>query len=147
MGHSYAVNTLHCVWSTYLRKNLISEDLQPKVWQFIKSTGENHRIMVLACGGMPNHVHALIVVPPVMPLAKAIQTLKANSSRFVSSHGIEFDWQEGYGAFAVCQSQLETVKRYIANQKEHHRRRNFEEEFIALLKAHGVEYDPRYVFG
>jgi Transposase IS200 like. len=59
MGHSYAVNTLHCVWSTYLRKNLISEDLQPKVWQFIKSTGENHRIMVLACGGMPNHVHAL----------------------------------------------------------------------------------------
>jgi REP element-mobilizing transposase RayT len=103
--------------------------------------------MVLACNGMPDHAHALIVVPPVMALARAMQTLKANSSRFIEDHGINFDWQQGYGAFGVCQSQLERVKQYIANQKEHHKKRSFEEEFIALLKAHNVNYDPRYVFG
>ena len=147
MGHSYSVNALHCVWSTYLRKNLIPANLEAKVWAFIKSTGENHKIMVMACGGMPNHAHGLIMLPRDMTLAKAIQTLKANSSRFIKSHGIDFDWQEGYGAFSVSQSQLGTVKRYIANQKEHHKKRSFEEEFIALLKAHKVDYDPRYVFG
>ena len=147
MGHSYTMNALHCVWSTYLRKNLIPEELESKVWSFIKTTGENHKIMVLACGGMPNHAHALIVLPPTMLLSKPMQTLKANSSRFIESHGIDFDWQQGYGAFSVSQSQLASVKRYIANQKEHHKKRNFEEEFIALLKAHKVDYDPRYVFG
>jgi REP element-mobilizing transposase RayT len=141
------MNALHCVWSTYRRKNLIPEDLEKKVWSYIKSTGENEKIMVLTCGGMPNHVHALIVIPPTMLLSKALQILKANSSRFIARHGIDFDWQEGYGAFSVSQSQLANVKRYIANQKEHHKRRNFEDEFIALLKAHNVEYDPKYVFG
>jgi hypothetical protein len=67
--------------------------------------------------------------------------------RFIESHGIGFDWQEGYGAFSVSQSQLATVKRYIANQKTHHKKRSFEEEFIALLKTHDGDYDPRYVFG
>ena len=147
MPHSYTRNVLHCVWSTYLRKNLIPEELQPKLWSFIKSTGENHEIMVLACGGMPNHAHALIVLPPTMALAKAVQTLKANSSRFVENNGIDFDWQEGYGAFSVSQSQIGTVKKYIATQKEHHKKRPYEDEFIALLEAHGVDYDPRYVFG
>jgi putative transposase len=147
MGHSYSVNPIHCVWSTYLRKNLIPEELEPKVWAYLKATGENHKIMVMACGGMPNHVHALILLPPIMTLAKAMQTLKANSSRFIENHGIDFDWQQGYGTFGVCQSQLENVKRYIANQKEHHKKRNREEEFIALLKAYNVDYDPRYVIG
>jgi len=147
MGHSYTMNALHCVWSTYLRKNLIPEELEPKVWAFIKQAGENHEIMVLSCGGTANHAHALIVLPKTMTVAKAMQTLKSNSSRFIESHGIDFDWQEGYGAFSVSQSQLATVKRYIAKQKEHHRKRSFEEEFIAFLKAHNVDYDPRYVFG
>ena len=82
-----------------------------------------------------------------MSIAKGMQTLKANSSRFIESHSIDFDWQEGYGAFSVSQSQLAKVKRYISIQKEHHRKRSFEEEFIELLKAHNVDYDPRYVFG
>jgi REP element-mobilizing transposase RayT len=141
------MNALHCVWSTYLRKNLIPEELEQKVWAFIKQTGENHEIMVLGCGGTANHAHALIVLPKTMTVAKAVQTLKSNSSRFIESHGVDFDWQEGYGAFSVSQSQLATVKRYIASQKEHHRKRSFEEEFIAFLKAHKVDYDPRYVFG
>ena len=81
-----------------------------------------------------------------MCIAKALQILKANSSRFIEEHGINFDWQVGYGAFSVCKSQIERVKQYIANQKELHRKQNFEEEFIALLKAHGVDLRPKVCF-
>lgn len=60
---------------------------------------------------------------------------------------MNFSWQEGYGAFSVSASNLGTVKNYIANQEKHHRKITFEDEFLALLKKHGIEYDPKYVFG
>ena len=82
-----------------------------------------------------------------MKLAEAVNRFKANSSRFVRKQGIEFNWQTGYGAFAVSASQIETVKAYIRNQREHHKKRSFEQEFVALLKKAGIPYDPKYVFG
>lgn len=147
MGHSYSMNAQHCVWSTHMRKKMIPPELESQVWAYIKMTGENHKIMVLACNGMSDHAHALIMLPATMSVAKALQILKANSSRYIEEHGVNFDWQQGYGAFSVCKSQIERVKQYISNQKEHHQKRNFEEEFLALLEAHAVDYDSRYVFG
>ena len=80
-------------------------------------------------------------------LADIVNKLKTNSSRFLSQQGIEFDWQRGYGAFAASASHIEQVKAYIRNQKEHHKKRTFEQEFVAMLKKAGIDYDPRYVFG
>jgi hypothetical protein len=79
-------------------------------------------------------------------VSEAIQKLKANSSRWLGEQGIAFQWQEGYGAFSVSSSLLKTVQTYIQNQAEHHRRRNFEEEFRALLDKSGVEYDLEKLF-
>jgi hypothetical protein len=76
-----------------------------------------------------------------------MKNLKANSSRWMGEQGINFGWQKGYGAFSVSSSHAEDVIKYIQHQHEHHKKRSFEEEFIALLEAYGVDYDPRYVFG
>jgi REP element-mobilizing transposase RayT len=96
---------------------------------------------------MEDHAHLLIQLPATLTLAKAVQLLKGSSSKWVGEHGREFSWQEGYGAFGVSKSNMNAVVKYIANQEKHHRKITFEEEFIALLEKHGIEYDPRYVFG
>ncbi len=104
-------------------------------------------IYVITAGGTANHAHVLIALPPILTLAKVLQTIKAYSSRWMSEHGVDFKWQEGYGAFSVSPSQIQTVVNYIQNQEKHHAKRSFEEEFVFLLQSSGLEYDPRYVFG
>ncbi len=147
MSHSYSQNHLHVVFSTKERQKLITLQMQPKLWSYMGGIGRNHGFLVLANGGIANHVHLLIQLPPALALAKALSLLKANSSRWMNEHGIKFAWQEGYGAFSVSASNLAAVERYIQNQAAHHRKISFEQEFIALLRKHRIEFDPKYVFG
>jgi hypothetical protein len=91
-------------------------------------------------------MHLLILLPQTLPLAKVMQDIQANTSRWLRETSRAFQRQQGNGAFSVSQSQREEVMRYIANQPEHHRTRSYEEEFIALLAKSGMEYDPRFVF-
>ncbi|HXF14630.1 MAG TPA: IS200/IS605 family transposase [Terriglobales bacterium] len=141
MSHAYVANFAHCIFSTKDRRNLISPDLQPQLYAYLIGTAKNLQITMVAVGGMPNHVHLLIAVPPAMALSVAIQKLKANSSRWMGEQGLSFEWQKGYAAFSVSPSSVEVVTRYIRNQEQHHRVRTFEEEFIALLKKCGLAYD------
>jgi len=147
MAHKYPNVLIHCVFSTKARENSIPDELRPKLWKYFAGIGRNHHIPVLTAGGTANHVHLLIVLPSDVTLAKAMQVLKANASRWLGEHGISFAWQEGYGAFSVSSSNLPAVKRYIENQAEHHSRRSYEEEFTALLRKSGVPYESAHVFG
>ena len=147
MGHSYSQNLIHCVYSTERRRNLIAHELQPALWAFKSSIAKQKGIPLICAGGIANHAHILIALPPVITLAKALQTIKSYSSRWMAERGVKFQWQEGYGAFSVSPSQVDTVVNYIRNQARHHAKRSFEEEFLFLLKSSGVDYDPRYVFG
>jgi putative transposase len=147
MPHTYSQNYLHVVFSTKERRKLIRKEFQPKLWSYMAGIGRNNGFLVLANGGMEDHAHLLIQLPATLTLAKAVQLLKGSSSKWVGKHGREFSWQEGYGAFGVSKSNMNAVVKYIANQEKHHRKITFEEEFIALLEKHGIEYDPRYVFG
>src|SRR5690242_21775144 len=97
--------------------------MQPKLWAYMAGIARNHEFLVLANRGMDDHVHLLIQLPPVLPLAKAVSLLKSNSSNWMNEHGMKFSWQKGYGAFSVSASSIATVTRYIANQKKHHKRR------------------------
>lgn len=92
-------------------------------------------------------MHVLFRLPPTIPLSEAVALVKSNSSKWVGDLGKDFAWQEGYGAFSVSSSNIDSVIRYIENQEEHHRKIGFEDEFITLLEKHGIDYDPKYVFG
>ena len=136
------------VFSTKKRRNLIATEMQPELWAFVGGIARKNGFKALIVGGTENHVHLLLSLPATMPLAKAMQLVKGASSRWMNEkHGRGFAWQEGYGAFTVGISQKDHTIEYIRTQAEHHRKRSFEEEFVAFLKKHGVEYDPQYVWG
>ena len=136
MGHSYSQNLIHCVYSTDERRNLIAPELQEQLWAFKGAIAKREGIHLLTAGGTANHSHLLMVLPPIVTLSKALQTIKAYSSRWMREHGVDFS-----------PSQVETITKYIRNQAKHHAKRSFEEEFVFLLKSSGIDYDPRYVFG
>lgn len=145
MSHTYAHNLVHCVFSTKERLNLIRNP--DELWRYAVGLAYAKNIHVIAAGGTANHLHLLILLPQTTTLAKALQDLKANTSRWLRETNRDFQWQQGYGAFSVTQSQRATVTDYIANQVEHHRTRTFEQEFVALLRRSGVPFDPRFVLG
>jgi len=145
MSHTYPHNLVHCVFSTKERSNLIRNPAD--LWRYVAVLAHAKNIHVISAGGTVNHIHLLILLPQTITLAKAMQELKANTSRWLRETSSQFQWQEGYGAFSVSESQRTAVADYIANQAEHHRTRSFEQEFAALLAKSGLEYDPRFVFG
>ena len=147
MAHTYASNFVHCVFSTKGRARLIPRDRQQNLWAYLSGIAQRHQFETVAIGGIANHVHILVVLPPSKSLADAIRELKANSSRWMNETTRGFAWQEGYGAFSVSPSQVPVVKEYIRQQAEHHRKRSFEDEFLALLKKCGIEYDANFVLG
>lgn len=149
MSHSYSSNRIHLVFSTKNRERRILEDLQPQLWAYMAGIARNHGFEAMKVGGVEDHAHALVILPATMPLAKAIQSLKACSSKWLNETNAikDFAWQEGYGAFSVSASQTDGVITYIENQREHHAKRSFEEEFVSLLKRYGVTYDPAHVLG
>jgi putative transposase len=146
MSHTHAANFVHCVFSTKERRDLIPSELREPLYAYLIGIANKLGLKILAAGGTMNHVHLLIGLPPALTLSEAMQKLKANSSRWLGENGVPFEWQKGYGSFSVSPSLLPTVQRYIRNQPEHHRKRSFEEELLALLKKSGVAYDAERLF-
>ena len=146
MPHSYCNNLLHVVFSTRERKPTIPAALLAELWTVLAGIGRNHRLTMIKVGGMTDHVHILFSLPADVTLAHAVQVLKANSSRWLHERVLQFAWQQGYAAFSVSASGVGAVMEFIENQPEHHKRRSFESELLALLKNSGVPYDPKFVF-
>jgi REP element-mobilizing transposase RayT len=144
MAHTYASNFIHCIFSTKERKPLIAADRKADLYAYIGGIARSEGFSLVAAGGTADHVHLLFILPATQPLAATVQKLKGSSSHWM---GRGFSWQEGYGAFSVSPSQVSVVKTYIQGQEQHHRKRSFEQEFAALLRNCGIEYDSRYVFG
>ena len=149
MSHSYVSNLMHCTFGTKDRYPFINSELESRLWPYLGGIARENRMKALAIGGTSDHVHALLSLPGMMSFAKAVQLIKGGSSKWVHDtfpSQNRFGWQEGYGAFSVSASQVDKTIAYINNQKEHHRKKTFQEEFQELLKKHGIEYDPRYLF-
>jgi putative transposase len=150
MSHSYSSNRIHLIFSTKNREKRISVDLQTKIWPYMAGIARNHGFEAIKVGGVEDHAHALLLLPPTISLAKAVQILKSCSSKWLNDTGAagkDFAWQEGYGAFSVSASQTKDVIRYIEGQAAHHVKRSYEHEFIELLQKYGVQYDPAHVLG
>jgi REP element-mobilizing transposase RayT len=139
---------VHFVWSTKNRVPLIAPDWAHRLYAYCGAVLADRNGALLAAGGMPDHIHLYTSLPATLSLAEMANALKANSSRWVHDEiGVGgFAWQSGYGAFSVSPSGDAEVRSYIATQAEHHRKGSFQEEYLAFLTRHEVEYDPRYVF-
>jgi putative transposase len=145
MSHTYTSTLFHVVFSTKERQPVIVEP--PKLWAYLAGVARNLNYEPLAIGGTQNHVHLLVRLPSDVAVSQAVQKLKSNSSRWLRENGRWLGWQEGYGAFSVSASNVDAVRPYIQNQAEHHRRRSFEDEFVALLEKSGVAFNRAEIFG
>ena len=146
---SYVSSYFHCVFSTKDRRPLITEELRERLWPYLGGIARENKMKALAIGGVADHVHLLLSLPTTMPIAKAMQLIKGGSSKWVHETFPDqrlFAWQTKYGAFSTSVSQLDGIINYIETQEEHHRKMSFQEEFLALLKKHRIEYDDRYLW-
>jgi putative transposase len=146
---SYVSSYHHCVFSTKERRPLITPALRERLWPFLGGIARQNKMKAIEIGGVADHVHLLLSLPATMPIAKAMQLIKGGSSKWVHEtfpEHREFAWQEKYGAFSVSESRVESIIQYIQGQEEHHRKMTFQEEFMALLKKHRIEYDERYLW-
>jgi putative transposase len=144
--HSFTNCLMHCVWSTKDRSALITPDLQQRLWPYLGGIARENKMKVLAVGGVEDHVHALLSLPSTLPISKALQLLKGNSSKWIHETFPDrhrFGWQEGYGAFSIGMSGVEDTIAYIRNQQQHHRRRSFRDELVVFLEKNGIAYDER----
>lgn len=149
MANTYSNLFYHLVFSTKGRMALIHPDIESRVWAFIGGIARKHGIIALQIGGIETHIHALTMATPTAAPSQIAQWLKGESSKWMRSEfpGLrQFGWQDGYGVFSVSKSNVPDVIRYIEKQREHHAKQTFEDEYISLLRLHGVEYDDRYVF-
>ena len=147
MASSFLSTYVHIVFSTKDRLPLIKGERGKRLHAYLIGIAKNAGIVMIAIGGMPDHVHLLVSMPGEMSVAKAVNLFKSNSSKWMNEQKPGFAWQTGYGAFSVSASNLKAVKEYVLNQEQHHKKRDFQQEFIAILKKHNVDYDPKYVWG
>jgi putative transposase len=137
------------VFGTKDRAPTINDDLRDRLFPYIGGIVHEIGATALIVNGTCDHVHVLASVPATISIADLMGVVKANSSRWVNDQRIvkgRFAWQSGYGAFSVSQSNIESVRAYIAKQEEHHLRITFAEEYVSFLKKHGVAYDERYLW-
>jgi len=150
MPGTYSKLLYHIVFSTKNRAAWLKSAVAPRIHEYLGGIVRGERGIAHRIGGMPDHVHLLIGWRADESLSVLLRNLKAHSSRWMREtlpdHST-FHWQEGYSVFTVSESQFDGVDRYILNQEEHHRGRSFKEELRALLRAHRVEFDDRYLLG
>ena len=150
MANTYTSLHYHIVFSTKNRHPWIHTEFEQRIWEYLGGIARQNDMKAIQIGGIEDHVHVVLGAPPTLSVSKVAQLLKGGSSKWIHETFpalAGFEWQDGYGAFSLSKSQLPEVIEYVANQREHHRVRTFQEEYRAFLERHGVEYDERYLWG
>lgn len=149
MSHSYSSELMHCVFSTKERRPLITPELQTRLFPYLGGIARENKMKLLSAGGIADHVHLLVSMPKTFGIAKAMQLIKGGSSKWIHDTFPEhrlFEWQEGYGAFSIGIGERKRTITYIENQPEHHKKRDFKQEFLLFLDRHEIEYSLNQVF-
>jgi REP element-mobilizing transposase RayT len=149
MGQSLAKNYVHIVFSTKHRQELIFPPVEEELHAYLGGICKKLECHPIKVGGYTNHVHILCMLSKKIALMKLLEEVKSHSSKWIKTKGEAYEnfyWQDGYGAFSVNPTEIDVVVNYIANQKEHHRKKTFQDEYRAFLKKYEVEYDERYVW-
>ena len=131
------------------RESMINSSWEEELYKYISGIINNKNQKVLAINGMPDHIHILIGMKPSCCLSDLVREIKKSSNDFIKERNFskyKFQWQEGFGAFSYSHSALDNVIKYIQNQKEHHKKYSFKEEYIELLNRFQIEYKEKYLF-
>ena len=150
MANTYTSLHYHIIFSTKNREPWLVRDIEQRVWEYIGGIARTHKMIALQVGGVEDHIHALVTAPPTVAPFQIAQFLKGESSKWIHEEfpGMRsFAWQDGYGAFTVSKSNIPEVIAYIQNQREHHLKKTFQEEYLDFLQKNGIEYDERYLWG
>ena len=139
----------HIVFSTKNRTEIITKTYQEELYKYIGGIIKEKKGILLAIGGMSDHIHIFMKSPASISISYMLKEIKGNSSKWVNNNRYingKFNWQIGYSAFSVSQSQSEKLENYINNQEAHHKDKLFKDELIELLEKHEIEYDERYLW-
>jgi REP element-mobilizing transposase RayT len=149
MSQSLSKILLHIVFSTKDRVPLIQPNIEQELYAYLAKIIEVNQSHAFLIGGMPDHIHIACSLGRTISVAKLLEEMKRSSSRWIKTKGNafrHFSWQAGYGAFSLGISQLPVLLKYIERQKEHHRFKTFQEEYVEFLEKYGIEYDPQYIW-
>jgi REP element-mobilizing transposase RayT len=149
MPQSLVSLLVHVVFSTKHRAAMIAPEIEADLFAFMAGVLKNHDSRLLAANGTDNHVHLLITQSKNVALSLLIQELKKSTSKWIKTRGAkfkDFQWQDGYGAFSIGESNVPALRQYIARQKEKHRKKSFENELVEFLRKYGIAYDEKYVW-
>ncbi len=149
MANTYTNLHYHIVFSTKNRERWITPDIEQRIWAYLGGIAKENRMTPIQIGGIEDHIHILLGAPATLAPSKIAQLIKGGSSAWIHETFPKmrgFAWQDGYGAFTVSKSNVPDIRTYVQNQREHHRTKTFQEEYIALLQRHEIEYDERYLW-
>ncbi len=150
MAQSFSRVLVHIIFSTKERFAFLSDlGLRKRLHAYLAQVFNEHDSPAIEVGGTEDHVHILCLLSRNHAMSEIIRKAKANSSGLVKTQGgmlSKFEWQGGYGAFSIHQSQIDQVTNYIKGQVEHHRQRTFQEEYLDFLHEYQVPYDERYLW-
>jgi putative transposase len=149
MANTYFQIYMHTIFAVKGRSSLISPKWKEDLYKYISGILSHRSQKLLAINGMPDHIHLLIGIKPNCNLSDLVRDVKAGSSKHINESrwtAGRFEWQEGFGAFSLGHSQLDTIFAYIRNQEEHHRKKTFKEEYTEFLEAYKIEYQPQFLF-
>jgi len=148
MSQSYVQFYTHIVFHTKNNMKFIRKEIEDELYSYLGGILRNYKSIPLQIGGTSDHVHMLCTLPKTMTPADLVEEVKKNSSKWIKTKGSrysKFYWQDGYGGFSVGWSQVNMVKNYIRNQKQHHRKVQFIDEYKSLLDDYGISYEERYL--
>lgn len=149
MSSTYSKIYIHIVFAVKNRNSLIQSAWEERLYRYITGIIQNKGHKMIRVNGIANHIHFLIGMNPSGCLSDLIREIKKLSNEFIKENKFtkyKFAWQEGYEAFSYSHSQLDDVIRYISNQKKHHRKKTFKEEYIQFLKKFKIDYQDKYLF-
>lgn len=149
MANTFTQLYVHYVIAVKGRENNISQKWEERLYLYIAAIVNNKGQKLIAINGMPDHIHILVWIKPTMLISDLARDIKASSSKFINESKLvigKFAWQKGFGGFTVSHSQLGVIHNYISNQKEHHKKTSFKEEYLSLLKKYDIEFNEAYVF-
>jgi len=146
VGSTFFSLHYHVVFSSKDRRPLIGTDWRPRLHSYLGGIIRGMNGVAEIVGGVDDHVHLLLSLRTTHCVADVLRDMKKDSTNWVKEHfEPRFSWQEGYAAFTVSPSATDSVKSYIANQEEHHRKYAFVDELEAILKQAGIKYDEKYL--